>query len=253
MKKSLIDVTKRSMKKSMIAIVYVLLVALLSVGIIGCSKEETTSAKTSVSADAKKSSTKKTEEGKNADDTRSEDETEESKEEVKETTKATASESTTKTTASSSAKKSSSSNASTTTKKETSTNSSSSSKLETTTEKEEAATHTHSWEPVYKEVDKGYWKQELVKAAWTEEIPQYTMKYRSICNGCGADITDCLHEHMQSQMLAGNFACGGYTNTPIKTQIGTKTVEHPAEYKDVWVSNIVKEVDYYKCSCGATK
>ena len=153
-----------------------------------------------------------------------------------------------------------------TTKNETTSTNKKEDKVETPSKKEETSStssinkkeeekHTHDWKAVYKEVDKGYWKQELVKAAWTEEIPQYTMVWVTRCNGCGIVLSsnDEIDEHMKSEMLAGNFACGGYTTGQEKVQKGTKIVEHPAEYKDVWVSNMMKEVDYYKCSCGATK
>ena len=301
MKKRFMELLKRSKKTFMVSGMYLLLVAGMSLGVVGCSTGETVSAETKQEAasksakkkDAKNTAKTKADEVKEEKNTHGEDEVEEIKEEAKSSSDST-SDSTTKsaakstakktTTSDSSAKKTTSKTNSTTSKNNSSNNSTSSSatasknetskketttsknesKVETTSKKEETSStsstnkkeeekHTHSWEPVYKEVDKGYYKQELVKAAWTEEIPQYTMIYRTFCNGCGLDITDCVTEHTKSQMLAGNFACGGYTDKPVKTQIGTKIVEHPAEYKDVWVSNIVKEVDYYKCSCGATK
>lgn len=110
--------------------------------------------------------------------------------------------------------------------------------------------HTHSYTiPIYSS------KQVYVvdKAAWTETVeePVYETVERSICNGCGADITGNEGAHMKENMLAGNTACGGYHSEVKQVQTGTDTytINHPEEghYEtESYVSG-------YKCSCGATK
>lgn len=267
MKKNLIEMFMRCKKTMMVTSTYILLVTLFSVGMVGCSKEKTTGAATtkeSVTDSNEKKTAAKTNEVSNTKETQTENETVEKKK-TEETTKTDSSGSTGKAASSgsnsnSSTKKPANSNASTTTKKETSSSesssgSSSSSKTETTTKKEEPAAHTHSWKPVYKEVDNGRWGKELVKDAWTEEVPTYTMVWVTRCNGCGMVLSsnDDIDNHFQSQLLLGKYECGGYTSRQEKVQNGTKTVEHPAEYKDVWIPKMEKVIDYHKCSCGATK
>lgn len=115
-------------------------------------------------------------------------------------------------------------------------------------------THTHSWEPVYKEVDNGYYEKVLVKAAWTEEVTKTKKVGAAICKGCGhvmfteADIT----AHTRPAMLAGNTKCGTWKSGYVDVEV-TETVEHPAEYADQWVPVIENVLTGYKCSCGATK
>lgn len=122
--------------------------------------------------------------------------------------------------------------------------------------------HTHNWVKKTKTVkyyDGGYYVDKLVKEAWSEtvEVPVYENLERSICNGCGKDITNKTSEHMESQMLAGIYKCSGYHSEWRDIQVGTevKTINHPAEYESVLVPETVKykTVTYYACSCGATK
>lgn len=88
--------------------------------------------------------------------------------------------------------------------------------------------HTHNWVAVYKEVDNGYYKTVTSREAYV------------CCNACGADITSNVGPHMKEHALAGE-----------------KYASYRTEYRNVntqeWVSNVEKVVDYYKCSCGATK
>lgn len=278
-----------TMKKRMLVVSMLLLVILLCGMIVtSCGKQaEVAKNNQALVSSEKKKETKETEENKVEeveDETNKTDSKDEETKETKSTTKGTTSSSSSKKTSSNStsskkensSSSSSNSSSSSTSKNETSKNedkkeesssssnsSSSSSSNKDEEKKEESSSnnkqeeekHSHSWKPVYKEVDKGYWKQELVKAAWTEEVPTYTMVWVTRCNGCGIVLSsnEEIDSHFQSQLLLGNYACGGYTSRQEKQQNGTKLVEHPAEYKDVWVSNIVKEVDYYKCSCGQTK
>lgn len=121
--------------------------------------------------------------------------------------------------------------------------------------------HTHSWLEVYKDVyhaEEGHYENVLVKEAWTESVPVYEEQARSICNGCGLDITGFASDHCAEQMLAGNMACSGYHTEYKKIQTGTNTIKHDAVYEKKWVVDkqawTEKVLSGYKCnSCGATK
>lgn len=65
---------------------------------------------------------------------------------------------------------------------------------------------------------------------------KYKQEERSICNGCGADITGDPWTHIENQMLAGNMACGGYHSEWIKVPDGQELVTVG-----------------WKCSCGAAQ
>ena len=63
------------------------------------------------------------------------------------------------------------------------------------------AEHTHNWVAQYKTVnvpEKGHNEQVLVQAAYDEQVPQYQDLERSICNQCGADITNNIDAHFKS-------------------------------------------------------
>ena len=83
--------------------------------------------------------------------------------------------------------------------------------------------HTHSWTAVYKEVDNGYYETKTIS---------YTK-----CHICGADISGFAVSHMEAHLDKGE---GGSYGSAVR-------------YEKVWVPVIEKVVDYYKCSCGATK
>ena len=106
-------------------------------------------------------------------------------------------------------------------------NSSSSSSSNSSGSATTATTHTHNWVVVYKEVDNGYYETR------TKAIP-YTK-----CHICGANISGIIESHMTAHLENG---VGGSYGTAYRYE----------EYQ-VWVSVIEKVVDYYKCSCGATK
>lgn len=94
--------------------------------------------------------------------------------------------------------------------------------------------HTSVWhEPVYKDV----WVVDV--PAHTEEIPEYETRCRSVCNGCGADVTNDPIGHGKTQMLAGNMSCGGYHTEYYDVQIGTTTLNYPEEGH--WEKVLVKE------------
>lgn len=121
-------------------------------------------------------------------------------------------------------------------------------------------THSHSWEEIYNNVNHdevGHWEDILISGAWDEEVPVYEDVYKSICNGCGSDITGFHNEHMEEQMLAGNYSCGSWTGKRVEVQVGTNTINHPAKYDKKWVVDKAawteKVLSGHKCSCGVTK
>ena len=77
------------------------------------------------------------------------------------------------------------------------------------------AEHTHTWQNITKETQ----VKVVDKEAYTYEEPVYEKHDRTICNRCGADITDNL-EHI--------FECNSnYHNEWRDIQVGTKTVTVP--------------------------
>lgn len=85
--------------------------------------------------------------------------------------------------------------------------------------------HTHSWQPVYRDV----------------EVDDYEMKCFWYCNGCGADVTAILEsgESMKQHFHeTGNPNCMGYHSSYEQVKVGSHE-EHI--------------LDHYACSCGATK
>lgn len=122
-------------------------------------------------------------------------------------------------------------------------------------------THIHSWVEVYKDVyhqEEGHYENVCVKDAWTESVPVYEQRERSICNGCGKDITGHPWDHIEEQMLQGNLACGGYHTELKQVQVGTNTIKHDAIYEKKWVVTkpawTEKVLTGYKCTdCGETK
>ncbi len=97
------------------------------------------------------------------------------------------------------------------------------------------AEHTHSWQNITKETQ----VKVVDRKAYTYEEPIYEKHDRTICNRCGADITDNL-EHI--------FECNSnYHNEWRDIQVGTKTVTVPEKSH----YEIKTEVVGRKCSgCG---
>ena len=80
------------------------------------------------------------------------------------------------------------------------------------------AEHTHTWQNITKETQ----VKVVDKEAYTYEEPVYEKHDRTICNRCGADITDNL-EHI--------FECNSnYHNEWRDIQVGTKTVTVPEKF-----------------------
>ena len=79
---------------------------------------------------------------------------------------------------------------------------------------------------------------------------------RSICNGCGEDITGNERSHAKAAALAGNYACGSCHSEP-------RTVTNSAAWDETVTVTDSKARDetvtvtdspaYYTCSCGARK
>ena len=121
--------------------------------------------------------------------------------------------------------------------------------------------HVHNWVPITQQIthpEEGYWADELVSGAWTEEIPVYEERARDICNGCGLDITEDPWTHAEEQILAGNYACMGYHTEYRQFQVGTNTVHHDAIYSKKWIVSSPAWVETvttgYQCSiCGDIK
>lgn len=121
--------------------------------------------------------------------------------------------------------------------------------------------HVHNWVPITQQIthpEEGYWADELVSGAWTEEIPVYEERARDICNGCGLDITEDPWAHIDEQLDLGNYNCMGYHTEYRQFQVGTNTVHHDAIYSKKWIVSSPAWVETvttgYQCSdCGATK
>lgn len=118
------------------------------------------------------------------------------------------------------------------------------------------AEHTHNWVAQYKTVnvpEKGHNEQVLVQAAYDEQVPQYQDLERSICNQCGADITNNIDAHFKS-----SWDCSGYHSEWREVVTGYQTVHHDAVYETRYVvdspATTKQELTGYKCSgCGKTK
>lgn len=123
----------------------------------------------------------------------------------------------------------------------------------------ESTEHVHNWEAVYKTVHhEATYKEEqyVVRDAWDEEV--YEDFY--ICNRCGEAFR--YKELESSDQAYENFIihiseCQGVgSNYHVESRV-VDTIHHPAEYgtrqvvdKPAWDEQVL---DYYKCSCGATK
>lgn len=101
--------------------------------------------------------------------------------------------------------------------------------------------HTHSWTNITKKV------KVVDKKAYTYEEPVYEEHDRTICNDCGADLTNMseseLTHHCGNHLLNGGK--GSYRNEWVNVQVGTKTVTVPEK------SHYENKVIGRKCSgCG---
>lgn len=119
--------------------------------------------------------------------------------------------------------------------------------------------HKHDWVAQYKTVtvpEKGHNEQVLKQAAYDEQVPITEMREFSICNVCGADITNNTTSHTKAHALAGEG--GGYHSEWREVVTGYNTVHHDAVYETRYVvdspATTKQELTGYKCSsCGKTR
>ena len=124
--------------------------------------------------------------------------------------------------------------------------------------KDETSAHVHKYDiyhPAVTHTEKVF--HPAVTHTETVHHPAVThTESRSICNGCGADITGNERSHAKAAMLAGNTACGSFHSEPRTVTDSaaydeTVTITDSAEwYETVTVTD---SPAYYTCSCGATK
>lgn len=79
---------------------------------------------------------------------------------------------------------------------------------------------------------------------------------RSICNGCGEDITGNERSHAKAAALAGNYACGSCHSEP-RTVTDSAAWDETVAITDskAWdeTVTVTDSPAYYTCSCGARK
>ena len=109
------------------------------------------------------------------------------------------------------------------------------------------APHEHSWTPVTSQqwVANNVWVED--SAAWDEPI--YEQSERSICNGCGADITSDPWGHIKN--AGRGSSCSGYHSEVTTIQTGTVHHDATGHYEDQGYYETV--TTGYSCSCGAVK
>ena len=124
--------------------------------------------------------------------------------------------------------------------------------------KDETSTHVHKYDIYHPAVTHTKTVHHpAVTHTETVHHPAVThTESRSICNGCGADITGNERNHVESALLAGNDACGAWHSEP-------RTVTDSAAYNETKTITDSKAWDetvtvtdspaYYTCSCGARK
>ena len=125
-------------------------------------------------------------------------------------------------------------------------NSGSSSNSGGSSKKDDTTAHVHKYDiyhPAVTHTEKVYHPA----VTHTEKVyhPAVThTEERSICNGCGADITGNEQAHAYNALMAGNKACGAYHTV-------YNTVTDSAAWEET--VTITDSAAYYTCSCGARK
>ena len=137
-------------------------------------------------------------------------------------------------------------------------NSGSGSKGDSSSKKDDTPAHVHKsdiYHPAVTHTEKVY--HPAVTHTETVHHPAVThTESRSICNGCGADITGNERSHAKAAMLAGNTACGSFHSEPRTVTDSaaydeTVTITDSAEWYET--VTITDSAAYYTCSCGARK
>ena len=124
--------------------------------------------------------------------------------------------------------------------------------------KDETSTHVHKYDIYHPAVT----HTETVHhpaVTHTEKVyhPAVThTEERSICNGCGADITGNEQAHAYNALMAGNKACGAY-HTVYNTVTDSAAWDETVTITDskAWdeTVTVTDSPAYYTCSCGARK
>ena len=139
-----------------------------------------------------------------------------------------------------------------------SSNSSSNSNSGSSSKKDDTPAHVHKYDiyhPAVTHTEKVYHPA----VTHTEKVyhPAVThTEERSICNGCGADITGNEQAHAYNALMAGNKACGAYhtvynTVTDSAAWDETVTITDSAAWEET--VTVTDSPAYYTCSCGARK
>ena len=139
-----------------------------------------------------------------------------------------------------------------------SSNSGSNSNSGSSSKKDDTPAHVHKYDiyhPAVTHTEKVYHPA----VTHTEKVyhPAVThTEERSICNGCGADITGNEQAHAYNALMAGNKACGAYhtvynTVTDSAAWEETVTITDSAAWEET--VTITDSAAYYTCSCGARK
>lgn len=124
--------------------------------------------------------------------------------------------------------------------------------------KDDTTAHVHKYDiyhPAVTHTEKVY--HPAVTHTETVHHPAVThTESRSICNGCGEDITGNERSHAKAAALAGNYACGSCHSEPRTVTDSaawdeTVTITDSAAWEET--VTVTDSPAYYTCSCGATK
>ncbi|MDB1857375.1 hypothetical protein [Collinsella aerofaciens] len=124
--------------------------------------------------------------------------------------------------------------------------------------KDETSTHVHKYDIYHPAVTHTETVHHpAVTHTETVHHPAVThTESRSICNGCGADITGNERSHLETAALAGNYACGSWHSEP-RTVTDSAAWDETVTVTDskAWdeTVTVTDSPAYYTCSCGATK
>lgn len=124
--------------------------------------------------------------------------------------------------------------------------------------KDDTPAHVHKYDiyhPAVTHTEKVY--HPAVTHTETVHHPAVThTESRSICNGCGEDITGNERSHAKAAALAGNYACGSCHSEP-RTVTDSAAWDETVTITDskAWdeTVTVTDSPAYYTCSCGATK
>lgn len=137
-------------------------------------------------------------------------------------------------------------------------NSGSGSNSGSSSKKDETSTHVHKYDIYHPAVTHTKTVHHpAVTHTETVHHPAVThTESRSICNGCGADITGNERSHLKAAALAGNYACGSFHSEP-RTVTDSAAWDETVTVTDskAWdeTVTVTDSPAYYTCSCGATK